>query len=60
MTAQRMFRPELGRERVPKSLSVPGAGDHPITMPVYGVLVETSDGLVLRDTGLGAPLTWVR
>jgi N-acyl homoserine lactone hydrolase len=53
MTAQRMFLLELGQERVPKSLSVLGAGDHPITTPVYGVLVETSDGLVLLDTGLG-------
>ncbi|MDX6268758.1 MAG: N-acyl homoserine lactone hydrolase [Frankiales bacterium] len=53
MTAQRMFLLELDRERVLKSLSVLGAGDQPITTPVYGVLVETSDGLVLRDTGLG-------
>jgi N-acyl homoserine lactone hydrolase len=47
-----MFMLEFGRELVPKSLSVLGADDHVITTPIYGVLVETSDGLVLLDSGI--------
>lgn len=52
-TADRMFLLELGREQVPRSLSVLGSSDDVITTPIYGILVETSDGLVLLDTGLG-------
>lgn len=43
---------EFGKELVPKSLSVAGREDYTITTPIYGVLVETVDGLVLLDTGI--------
>jgi N-acyl homoserine lactone hydrolase len=52
MTANRMFMLEFGCEFVHKSLSVLGGGDHVIATPIFGALVETSDGLVLLDTGI--------
>jgi N-acyl homoserine lactone hydrolase len=54
-TASRMFMLEYGRELVPKSLSVLGGEDYTITTPIYGALVETTDGLVLLDTGISGP-----
>ena len=54
-TATRMFMLEYGKELVPKSLTVMGRDDYTITTPIYGVVVETSDGLVLLDTGIGGP-----
>jgi len=45
-----MFMLEYGTELVPKSLSVLGGSDKVIATPIYGVVVETSDGLVLLDT----------
>ncbi|SOD74795.1 metallo-beta-lactamase superfamily protein [Jatrophihabitans sp. GAS493] len=57
MLANRMFMLEFGKELVHKSLSVLGGGEHVITTPIYGALVETADGLVLLDTGIsGAAL----
>ena len=53
MAARRLFMLRYGTERVPKSLSVLGAGDHPIVTPIFGAVVETDDGLVLLDTGIG-------
>jgi N-acyl homoserine lactone hydrolase len=47
-----MFMLEYGTELVPKSLSVLGAGSHVIATPIFGVVVETDDGLVLLDTGI--------
>lgn len=52
MSATRMFTLEFGAEKVPKSLSVLGGGNHTITTPIYGALVETSEGLVLLDSGI--------
>lgn len=52
MTAISMHMLTFGTEQVPKSLSVLGSGDHTITTPIYGALVETTDGLVLLDTGI--------
>ncbi len=49
-----MFMLRFGCEYVHKSISVLGGGDHVIATPIYGALVETSDGLVLLDTGIGA------
>lgn len=43
-----------GTELVHKSLSVLGGGDHVIATPIYGALIETSDGLVLLDSGINA------
>jgi N-acyl homoserine lactone hydrolase len=54
MTASRMFLLEYGTELVHKSLSVLGGGDHVIATPIYGVLVETADELVLLDSGINA------
>jgi N-acyl homoserine lactone hydrolase len=54
VSAQRMFMLEYGTELVPKSLSVLGGSDKVIATPIYGVVVETSDGLVLLDTGINA------
>ena len=51
-TAHRMFMLEFGKELVPKSLSVLGRENYTITTPIFGVVVETSDGLVLLDTGI--------
>lgn len=53
MGAVRMFMLTFGTERVPKSISVLGAGRQTITEPIYGAVVETSEGLVLLDTGMG-------
>ncbi len=52
MPANRMFMLQFGQERVPKSLSVHGAGAHPLTEPIFGAAVETTDGWVLLDTGI--------
>lgn len=49
-----MFLLQLGSERVPTSLPVLGAGDTVIRTPIYGVLVETAQELVLLVTGIGA------
>lgn len=53
MTAKRWYALQLGTEFVPKSLSIPGGGPRVLTEPVFGVLVETSEGPILLDTGLG-------
>ena len=53
MGAQRMFLLTFGTELVPKAISVLGADRKIITAPIYGAVVETSDGLVLLDTGIG-------
>ncbi|HEX4428269.1 MAG TPA: N-acyl homoserine lactonase family protein [Frankiaceae bacterium] len=50
----RMFMLEFGCEYVHKSLSVLGGSDRVIATPIFGALVETSDGLVLLDTGISA------
>lgn len=49
-----MFMLEFGCEYVHKSLSVLGGSDRVIATPIYGALVETTDGLVLLDTGISA------
>jgi N-acyl homoserine lactone hydrolase len=54
MAAERMFMLQYGTELVPKSLSVLGGSDKVIATPIYGVVVETSAGLVLLDTGINA------
>jgi hypothetical protein len=54
MAAERMFVLQCGTELVPKSLSVLGGSDKVIATPIYGVVVETSAGLVLLDTGINA------
>jgi len=53
MAAVRMFLLKFGTEVVPKSLSVLGADRTRLTEPIFGALVETTDGLVLLDTGIG-------
>ena len=52
MTAIRMFMLEFGCEFVHKSLSVLGGHEGVIATPIFGALVETSDGLILLDTGI--------
>lgn len=51
MGALRMFLLEYGREVVPKSMSVLGASDDLISVPVVGIVVETTDGWVVLETG---------
>jgi len=51
-TANRLFTVTYGTELVPKSLSVLGAGSHVLATPIFGVVVDTEDGLVLLDTGI--------
>ena len=53
MPAVRMFLLTFGTEQVPKLISVLGAGREIVTEPIYGAVVETTDGLVLLDTGIG-------
>ena len=53
MGAVRMFLLKFGVEVVPKSLSVLGADRTSLIEPIFGALVETTDGLVLLDTGIG-------
>lgn len=50
--ATRMYVLRFGAELVPKSLSVRGAEGASFWAPFLGVLVETTDGLVLFDTGM--------
>lgn len=51
-TASRMFVLQYGAERVPKSLSLKGGPPDLGWEPLPGVVVETSDGWVLFDTGM--------
>jgi len=53
MGALRMFTLTFGVEVVPKSLSVLGADRTALTEPIFGALVETTEGWVLLDTGIG-------
>lgn len=52
MTANRMFLLQYGAERVSKALSLRGGPPPLYWEPLYGVLVDTADGLVLFDTGM--------
>lgn len=52
-TARRLFVLQVGAERVPESLSVPGAPDRLTWEPVTVVVVGTEAGWVLLDTGFG-------
>jgi N-acyl homoserine lactone hydrolase len=52
-TARRMFMLTFGAEPSPKSVSVRGAEDRVIWCPVVGAAVETEDGWVLLETGIG-------
>ena len=52
MTADRLFFLQYGAERVSKSLSLAGGSPHLYWEPLYGTLVETSDGWILLDTGM--------
>lgn len=52
MTAKRLFLIQFGAERVSKSLSLHRGPHHLYWEPLTGVLVETSDGWVLLDSGM--------
>ena len=54
--ARRMFMLHYGAEPSPKSISVRGAPDRIIWCPIIGVAVETDEGWVLLDTGIGRTL----
>lgn len=51
-----MFLLQYGAEPSPKWISVRGAGDHILWMPIIGVAVETDEGWVLLETGMGRAL----
>jgi N-acyl homoserine lactone hydrolase len=53
LTAARLLTLQLGAERVPKALSVRGGGARLLWVPVIALLVETSVGWVLLESGLG-------
>ena len=55
-TARRMLMLHYGAEPSPKSISVRGAPDRIIWCPIIGAAVETNDGWVLLDTGIGRTL----
>lgn len=48
-----MFLLQYGAERVPRSLSLRGGTSDLGWEPLYGVLVDTGEGWVLFDTGMG-------
>ncbi len=52
MLAHRLFFLQYGAERVSKSLSLAGGRHHLYWEPLYGTLVETSDGWIVLDTGM--------
>ena len=52
--AARMFLLQYGAERVPRSLSLRNGPSDLGWEPLYGVLVDTDDGWVLFDTGMGS------
>ena len=52
MAAERLFLLQYGAERVSKNLSLAGGPHHLYWEPLIGVLVETSAGCVLLDTGM--------
>jgi N-acyl homoserine lactone hydrolase len=52
LRSNRMFLLQYGAERVPKALSLRGGSPALYWEPLFGVLVETPDGLVLFDTGM--------
>lgn len=51
-TADRLFFLQYGAERVSKNLSLAGGRHHLYWEPLFGTLVETSEGWVLLDTGM--------
>lgn len=51
-SARRLFVLQLGAERVPKDLSIAGAGNAQYWEPLVAILVETDAGWVLLDTGM--------
>lgn len=51
-TADRLFFIQYGAERVSKTLSLAGGRHHLYWEPLFGALVETSEGWVLLDTGM--------
>lgn len=51
-TAKRMFFVQFGAQRISKKLSLAGGPHHLYWEPVFGTLIETSDGWVLLDTGM--------
>lgn len=54
MTATGLYLLQFGAECVPKSLSVRGGDQRLFWSPITGALVETTAGLILFDTGMGA------
>lgn len=54
--ASRMFMLTFGAEPSPKSVSVRSASDELIWCPIIGVAVETIEGWVLLETGIGRAL----
>lgn len=52
MSADRLFFLQYGAERVSKNLSLAGGPHHLYWEPLIGVLVETSAGWILLDTGM--------
>jgi glyoxylase-like metal-dependent hydrolase (beta-lactamase superfamily II) len=53
MGALRMFLLRFGTERIPRFVSVLGGDGRLLTEPIFGAVVETTEGLVLLDTGIG-------
>ena len=51
-----MYLLQYGAEPSPKWISVRGAGDHLLWMPIIGVAAETDLGWILLETGIGRAL----
>jgi glyoxylase-like metal-dependent hydrolase (beta-lactamase superfamily II) len=51
--ATRLFLLQFGAEYVPKAVSLPNGGSRLSWEPIVGMLVETSDGWILLETGMG-------
>jgi N-acyl homoserine lactone hydrolase len=51
-TAERLFFVQFGAQRISKRLSLANGPHHLYWEPVFGALVQTSDGWILLDTGM--------
>src|SRR5256885_734755 len=54
--AETMYLLQYGQEPVPKRISVRGAGEELLWEPIIGIVIKTTIGWVLLETGIGRPV----
>src|SRR2546427_6391141 len=54
--ARRMYLLQDGQEPVPKRISIRGAGEELLWEPIIGIVIKTTIGWVLLETGIGRPV----